>query len=177
MLQISQLHHVAIITNHYQKTKNFYCNVLGFKLDKEVYREDRKSYKADLSLNGKYLIELFTFENAPPRVTQPEAAGLRHIAFAVKDLNECIETLKDKNIPSEPIRTDEYTNKRFTFITDPDNLPIELYEEVEVWMVNGELSIVNNENPTRNCMTQNPKLVPPSGVKRLLNFFPLHSPS
>lgn len=128
MIQILHLHHVAVITNLYQKSKDFYCNILGFKLEKEVYREERKSYKADLSLNGKYLIELFTFENTPSRVTQPEATGLRHIAFAVKDLNKCIEILNAKNVATEPIRTDEYTNKRFTFITDPDNLPIELYE-------------------------------------------------
>lgn len=129
MLNLTQLHHVAIITNNYKKAKDFYCRVLGFKLDNEVYREERKSYKADLSLNGKYVIELFTFENAPERKSYPEAAGLRHIAFAVKDLDKAIETLQSNNVLTEPIRTDEYTNKRFTFIADPDDLPIELYEE------------------------------------------------
>jgi len=129
MLELTRLHHVAIITNNYEKAKDFYCHVLGFKLDKEVYREERRSWKADLSLNGKYVIELFTFENAPERKSFPEAAGLRHIAFAVEDLNKCIEILQTKNIHFEAIRTDEYTNKHFTFIADPDDLPIELYEE------------------------------------------------
>ena len=28
----------------------------------------------------------------------------------------------------EPLRTDEYTGKRFVFFSDPDGLPVELYE-------------------------------------------------
>jgi glyoxylase I family protein len=32
-------------------------------------------------------------------------------------------------ISIEPIRIDEFTNKKFTFIADPDGLPIEFYEK------------------------------------------------
>ena len=126
---LNRVHHIAIICSNYQKSKSFYIDTLGFTALREVYREDRKSYKLDLALNGVYLIELFSFENAPARPSYPEATGLRHLAFEVEDLDEVVQILKNKMVIAEPIRTDEFTNKRFTFIADPDNLPIELYEK------------------------------------------------
>ena len=127
-MKIEQLHHIAIICSDYERSKRFYTEILGFKIDNEVYRQERDSYKLDLSLNGQYLIELFSFPNPPSRPTRPEATGLRHIAFGVKDMEDAVEFLRSKNIIVEPIRIDEYTNRQFTFFTDPDNLPIELYE-------------------------------------------------
>mgnify|MGYP006139922715 FL=1 len=127
-MQIEKLHHIAIICSDYQKTKQFYTEILGFTIEKEVYRQERQSYKLDLSLKGQYVIELFSFPNPPQRTSRPEAAGLRHIAFGVKDIEKEIQFLTSKNITTEPIRIDEYTNKKFTFFSDPDNLPIEIYE-------------------------------------------------
>lgn len=127
-MNIEQLHHIAIICSDYEKSKKFYTEILGFKIDKEIYREKRQSYKLDLSLNGKYLIELFSFPNPPKRLSYPEAAGLRHIAFGVKNLDISVDYLKSKNVITEPIRIDEFTDKRFTFLSDPDDLPIEIYE-------------------------------------------------
>ncbi len=127
-MQIEQLHHIAIICSDYKKSKMFYTKILGFKIIQEIYRPERQSYKLDLSLNGEYLIELFSFPNPPKRPSYPEASGLRHISFAVKNLEECVNFLKSNNIEPEQIRLDEFTNKRFTFFSDPDNLPIELYE-------------------------------------------------
>lgn len=127
-MKIEGLHHIAIICRDYNKSKSFYTDVLGFKIENEVYREDKQSFKLDLSLNNQYVIELFSFPNPPERPTKPEATGLRHIAFAVLNMEEAVAHLHSKNIITEPIRTDEYTNKRFTFFTDPDNLPIEIYE-------------------------------------------------
>jgi glyoxylase I family protein len=101
---------------------------LGLEVLREVYREDRKSYKLDLALNGKLVIELFSFPNPPSRPSQPEAAGLRHLAFAVDDVQNTKSTLESKGIRVEAIRTDEQTGKKFTFFSDPDNLPIEIYE-------------------------------------------------
>ncbi len=126
---LKRIHHIAIICSNYQKSKSFYIDTLGFTALREVYREDRKSYKLDLALNGVYLIELFSFKNAPARPSYPEATGLRHLAFEVEDLDEVVQILKNKMVIAEPIRTDEFTNKRFAFIADPDNLPIELYEK------------------------------------------------
>jgi glyoxylase I family protein len=127
-VNIDRLHHIAIICSDYEKSKLFYTEVLGFKIDNEIYRTERNSYKLDLTLNGQYLIELFSFPNPPKRPTRPEATGLRHISFGVKDLENEIKYLKSKNIVTEPIRIDEFTNRKFTFFTDPDKLPIEIYE-------------------------------------------------
>jgi glyoxylase I family protein len=128
MLQLQELHHIAIICSDYEKSKQFYTEILGFKIDREVYREARDSYKLDLSLNGQYLIELFSFPSPPPRVSRPEACGLRHIAFRVANVEEAIADLYAKGIFPEPIRVDEFTGKKFTFFADPDDLPVELYE-------------------------------------------------
>ena len=125
---LKKIHHIAIICSDYSKSKNFYTNILGLEIIREVYREKRDSYKLDLSLNGNYIIELFSFPNPPKRVSRPEAQGLRHLAFEVENIELSISQLEQKGITTEPIRVDEYTNKRFTFFSDPDDLPIELYE-------------------------------------------------
>ncbi|WP_257669324.1 SMU1112c/YaeR family gloxylase I-like metalloprotein [Parapedobacter tibetensis] len=127
-MKISQLHHIAIICTDYEVSKKFYTEILGFAVVNEVYRKERQSFKLDLSLNGQYLIELFSFPNPPARATRPEATGLRHIAFGVDNISEWVAFLDSRNIAVEPIRIDEYTQKKFTFFNDPDRLPIELYE-------------------------------------------------
>lgn len=127
-MKIERLHHIAIICSDYERSKQFYTEILGFTIDNEVYRKERSSYKLDLSLNGQYLIELFSFPDPPQRPSRPEATGLRHIAFGVKDIEQSVEYLVSKNIVVEPIRIDEFTGKKFTFFSDPDNLPVEIYE-------------------------------------------------
>ncbi|CAA9198822.1 VOC family protein [Flavobacterium collinsii] len=128
MLTLNKVHHIAILCSDYQKSKTFYTEVLGLTIIREIYREERQSYKLDLALNGTYVVELFSFPNPPKRPSRPEAVGLRHLAFEVINLEETIAFLDTKNIESEPIRIDEITDKRFTFIADPDELPIEFYE-------------------------------------------------
>lgn len=127
-MKIECIHHIAIICSDYEKSKKFYTELLGFDVVREVYRKERQSYKLDLSLNDKYVIELFSFPKPPPRVSRPEATGLRHIAFGVKDVYIQVKYLKSKGIEVEAIRVDEFTNRKFTFIQDPDGLPIEFYE-------------------------------------------------
>ncbi|MET0759322.1 MAG: VOC family protein [Flavobacterium sp.] len=129
MLSLNKVHHIAIICSDYQKSKAFYTEILGLSIIREIYREQRQSYKLDLALNGIYTIELFSFPNPPQRTSRPEATGLRHLAFEVDDLDQTVHFLSSKNIVSEPIRIDETTKKRFTFIADPDNLPVEFYEK------------------------------------------------
>lgn len=128
MLNINKIHHVAIICSDYRTSKHFYTQIMGFIILAEHYREERQSYKLDLAINGSYTIELFSFPDPPQRVSRPEAAGLRHLAFEVDDLDESIVWLDTNNVAHEPIRIDEFTNKRFTFLSDPDGLPIEFYE-------------------------------------------------
>ncbi len=122
------VHHIAIICSDYEVSKSFYTQFLGLEIIKETFREARKSYKLDLALNGIYVIELFSFPNPPKRTSRPEGCGLRHLAFAVDDLTSIIKHCVINGIAVEPIRLDELTGKKFTFIADPDDLPIEFYE-------------------------------------------------
>jgi glyoxylase I family protein len=128
MLDIQRLHHVAIICRDYARAKHFYTEILGLEVLQEVYRAERNSWKLDLALSGQYLIELFSFPEPPPRPSRPEAAGLRHLAFAVADIDAAVQHLASHGVSCEPVRVDEYTGRRFTFFFDPDQLPLELYE-------------------------------------------------
>lgn len=129
---LHRIHHVAIICTDYVKAKQFYVETLGLKVLAEHYREERKSYKLDLQLSDGSQIELFSFENPALRPSYPEARGLRHLAFEVENVDQTKRELEAKGIPVEPIRVDEYTNKRFTFFADPDGLPLELYEAAAI---------------------------------------------
>jgi glyoxylase I family protein len=133
---MNKVHHTAIICSKYEISKKFYTEVLELDIIREVYREERHSYKLDLALNGEYILELFSFPNPPQRPSRPEACGLRHLAFEVDDLDAIVKQCKIHNIMAEPIRIDEFTNKRFTFIADPDDLPIEFYEKEVKPLVN-----------------------------------------
>lgn len=129
---LKSIHHAAIICSDYQKSKHFYSSVLGLDIIAENYREERNSYKLDLKLPNGGQIELFSFPRSPERPSFPEALGLRHLAFCVDSVESVKQYLISKNIDVEPIRVDEYTNKKFTFFKDPDGLPLELYEQHEV---------------------------------------------
>lgn len=128
-MNIHQIHHVAIICSDYDRSKRFYTEILGFSIIQETFRAARNSYKLDLDVGNGAQIELFSFPNPPDRPSFPEAQGLRHLAFAVDDLEEAIAHLNQAGVETEPIRLDELTGKRFTFFQDPDTLPLELYEQ------------------------------------------------
>ncbi|GAB2318750.1 VOC family protein [Alkalibacterium sp. s-m-22] len=121
------IHHVAIIASDYDRSKAFYTQTLGLTIIREVYREERESYKLDLEA-GNAQIELFSFPDPPARVNGPEAVGLRHLCFEVDDVVEAKRQLEGKGIEVEEVRTDPYTGRLFTFFKDPDGLPLELYE-------------------------------------------------
>ena len=122
------MHHVAIICSNYERSKYFYTSILGLEVVEENYREERDSYKLDLRLPDGSQVELFSFNDAPPRPSYPEAMGLRHLAFRVDSLTAAVTKLEAQGLKVEPVRTDEYTGKKFTFFSDPDQLPLELYE-------------------------------------------------
>jgi glyoxylase I family protein len=128
MLKINRVHHIAIICSDYELSKHFYTQILGFKILQENYRAERKSYKLDLEVGNLYQIELFSFPAPTPRPSRPEAAGLRHLAFEVDNIDAAIIAIVADGVIVEPIRVDEFTGKRFTFFQDPDGLPIEFYE-------------------------------------------------
>jgi glyoxylase I family protein len=127
-MQLARIHHVAIICADYAVSKRFYTEVLGLRVIAENYRAARDSYKLDLALPDGSQIELFSFPDAPARLTRPEAQGLRHLSFEVQDVQAAADELASKGIAVEPLRTDEFTGRRFTFFADPDGLPLELYE-------------------------------------------------
>ena len=127
-MNIQSIHHIAILTDNYPVSKDFYTNVLGFEVIKETYREERQSYKLDLAINGLYQIELFSFPEYRDRASFPEAKGLRHLAFAVENIESSVAELVSKGVEVQGIRIDELTNKRFCFFYDPNRQPLELYE-------------------------------------------------
>ena len=122
------VHHIAIIGSDYARSRRLYVDVLGLPVLHEVYREARDSWKCDLDA-GNARIELFSFPAPPPRPSRPEACGLRHLSFVVGDIDAEVARLATHDVACEPIRVDEYTGQRFTFFSDPDGLPLELYEE------------------------------------------------
>ncbi|MBD5414701.1 MAG: VOC family protein [Bacteroides sp.] len=128
-MKLNKVHHIAIIASDYRRSLDFYTRVLGLTVIAENYRKERNSYKTDLALDGEYIIELFSFPNTPARLSHPEAAGLRHLAFEVDDIDRAVDDLNAKGVDHEAIRTDENTGKRFVFFQDPDGLPIEFYEK------------------------------------------------
>ena len=127
-MEFSKIHHIAIIGSDYEASKEFYVDKLGFAVIRENYREERKDWKIDLDVGNGIELELFIESNPPKRVTRPEACGLRHLAFYVENVEETVKKLLQKGIECEPIRVDEYTNKKMTFFFDPDGLPLEIHE-------------------------------------------------
>lgn len=123
-----KIHHIAIICSNYEVSKKFYTEVLGLNIIREVYREERQSHKLDLAIGEHYVIELFSFPNPPERPSRPEACGLRHLAFAVENVQQKREELMRKGLDCEEIRIDEFTDRKYFFTQDPDKLPLEFYE-------------------------------------------------
>lgn len=126
-MNLSKVHHVAIIGSDYETSRHFYVDLLGFNVIRENYREQRDDYKIDLQLDDLEL-ELFIIKNCPKRPSYPEAYGLRHLAFKVESVEETVKELNALGIVTEPIRVDDYTGKKMTFFADPDGLPLEIHE-------------------------------------------------
>ena len=123
-----KIHHIAIICSEYETSKTFYTEILGLKILREVYRIERDSWKLDLGIGDHYVIELFSFPSPPKRPSQPESCGLRHLAFSVENVEEKRYELIEKGLVCEEIQIDEFTDKKFFFTQDPDQLPLEFYE-------------------------------------------------
>lgn len=127
-MNLSKIHHIAIIVSNYESAKDFYVNKLGFSIIRENYRQERKDWKMDLRVNEHIELEIFVEENPPKRVNYPEASGLRHLAFCVESVEQTVEELEKLGIECEPVRLDKYTGKKMTFFHDPDGLPLEIHE-------------------------------------------------
>ena len=124
---LGKQHHIAIIASSWEKTREFYIEKLGFRLIREVYRPAQDDFLRMLSL-GDTTLELFIRPDAPQRINNPEALGLRHLAFHVADVPAAAAWLNGLGIETEPVREDKVNGGRFTFFKDPDGLPLELHE-------------------------------------------------
>lgn len=124
-MNLSKIHHIAIIVSDYEAAREFYVNKLGFAVIRENYRPERKDWKLDLRVNEHTELEIFAEENPPKRVNRPEACGLRHLAFCVESVEQTVNELAEVGIECEPIRVDDYTGKKMTFFHDLDGLPLE----------------------------------------------------
>ncbi len=127
-MNLSCVHHIAIIVSDYPRSKDFYVNKLGFPIIRENFRPEKQDWKLDLRINDSTELEIFGVKNPPKRVNRPEAAGLRHLAFRVADVERTAAELASMGIPVEPVRMDEFSGRKFTFFADPDGLPLELHE-------------------------------------------------
>ena len=127
MLTLKSVNHIAIIASDYARSLAFYTQVLGMDVLDEEFRTERNSMMARLALGGQYLVELFTFPGSPSRLTHPEACGLRHLAFEVEDVEQCMAELDAMGVAHEPLRIAP-NGERVCFFHDPDGLPIELVE-------------------------------------------------
>ncbi len=127
-MELSHIHHIAIIVSNYEVSKDFYVNKLGFSVIRENYRTENKDWKLDLRVDSQTELELFAPKDPPKRPSYPEACGLRHLAFHVEDIENTVKELKDRGIECEPIRIDPFTDRKMTFFSDPDGLPLELHE-------------------------------------------------
>ena len=119
-MNLSKIHHIAIIVSDYEAAKDFYVNKLGFSVIRENYRPERKDWKLDLRVNEQTELEIFSEANPPKRVNRPEACGLRHLAFCVDSVEQTVNELAEVGIECEPIRVDDYTGKKMTFFHDPE---------------------------------------------------------
>lgn len=126
-MKLNQLDHISIIVSDLVRAKEFYISKLGFTIKREVERVNKRDIMLDLE-NGQVQLEIFVKANAPTRLNYPEARGLRHLAFRVEQIEQVVDELKQKGIDCEPIRRDDFTGKKMTFLFDPDGLPLELHE-------------------------------------------------
>ena len=126
-MYLEKQHHIAIICSDWEKTREFYVEKLGFALTREVYRPENGDWLRFLQ-QGDTVLEIFIRPDAPARVNNPEAMGLRHLAFRVAEIEPAVAWLNSRGVETEPVREDKFNGGRFTFFKDPDGLPLELHE-------------------------------------------------
>ncbi len=124
----NKIHHIAIIAADYEKSRQFYVDILGFSIIRENHRPEKGDIKLDLKMNEETEIELFIKSDAPKRLTYPEAKGYRHLAIKTTNIEEDRNYLISQGVKVEEIRQDEITDRKMLFFYDPNDLPIELHE-------------------------------------------------
>ena len=123
---IAGLHHIAILASEKTRTLAFY-ETLGFRVTACHPRPERQDEIVFMETAGVTL-EIFVSVGNPPRVSGPEAYGLRHVAFSVTDADAAREAVMRAGYLPEPLRRDAINGKAMFFVKDPDGLPIEIHE-------------------------------------------------
>ena len=120
------LHHIAILASGRAEALAFY-EALGFAVTESHVRPERNDEIIFLEQAG-VVLEVFVSAGNPPRVSYPEAYGLRHVAFQVEDAAAAREELIRKGYAPQELRHDAFTGDAMFFVMDPDDLPIEIHE-------------------------------------------------
>lgn len=129
MMKLDTIHHIAIIGRNYEKTHDFYVNKLGFEQLDEHSRPEKKDILFNIR-KGNLVLEIFIKEDAPlrPAIPNPEHTGLRHVAFRVDSVEECLAQFDQLGISHQGLRRDDFDGKKMAFFFDPDGLPLEIHE-------------------------------------------------
>lgn len=120
------LHHIAILASRRAEPLAFY-EALGFVVTETHVRPERNDEIIFMEQAG-VVLEVFISAGNPPRVSYPEAYGLRHVAFQVSDAAAMRDELIRKGYAPEELRRDAFTGDAMFFVMDPDGLPIEIHE-------------------------------------------------
>lgn len=128
-MKLDTVHHVAIIGSDYEKTRHFYVDCLGFEQLDEHIRPEKNDILFNVK-NGHLILEIFIKPDAPkrPAIPNPEHTGLRHLAFKVENVENCLSEFDQLGIPHEDLRYDDFDGKKMAFFFDPDGLPLEIHE-------------------------------------------------
>ena len=103
MIKISELNHVSIVVQDVERSRRFYCGVLGMQ---EAPRPATFKFDGAWFRSGSAEIHLIQVNAAsqPPGDTpaQPDEsrdiARARHHAFAVEDMNEVVRCLREHRV-------------------------------------------------------------------------------
>lgn len=120
------LHHIALLASHKARTVRFY-EALGFRVTACHPRPERQD-EIVMMTGGGVTLEIFVSSGNPPRVTSPEAYGLRHLALRTDDAQALRERLCRAGYDPEEMRRDSFTGENMFFVKDPDGLPVEFHE-------------------------------------------------
>jgi catechol 2,3-dioxygenase-like lactoylglutathione lyase family enzyme len=136
---------VGIVVNDLDKIKDFWINLLGFKLhieakEKSPYIDELLAIK-DPSLttlklidSKGFIIELLKFENYQVDNSWSgdlKTTGVTHIALTVDSLDELVKNLKNQNY--EPLSESKLSpNKKVkvVFLRGPEGIMLELVQEL-----------------------------------------------
>jgi len=114
------IHHISFIISDLNRSKAFYCDVLGLEID--TARPDLNFDGIWLNINQQQQIHLLLVDN-PDQADRPKHGGRdRHAAFKVRDFNLIRSHLDNSNIAY----TLSKSGREALFCRDPDGNTLEI---------------------------------------------------